>query len=55
MTTAEAQQRVDGYLEKLRRLLRRMNAEDAREIVEELRSHILEKAAASGQLTVAAV
>jgi hypothetical protein len=55
MTTPDSQQRVDAYLEKLRRLLRGMNPEDAREIIEELRSHITEKAAVSGQLTAAAV
>jgi len=35
--------------------LRGMNDEDAREIVEELRSHITDKAAASGQVTAAGV
>jgi hypothetical protein len=55
MTMPDSQQRVDAYLERLRRLLRGMNPEDAREIIEELRSHITEKAAVSGQLTAAAV
>ncbi|HZW94347.1 MAG TPA: DUF1700 domain-containing protein [Candidatus Eremiobacteraceae bacterium] len=55
MTTPDSQQKVDAYLEKLRRLLRGMNPEDAREIIEELRSHITEKTAVSGQLTAAAV
>ncbi len=55
MTTPDSQQTVDAYLEKLRRLLRGMNPEDAREIIEELRSHITEKASVSGQLTAAAV
>lgn len=55
MTTPDSQQSVDAYLEKLRRLLRGMNPEDAREIIEELRSHITEKATVSGQLTADAV
>jgi HAAS len=56
MTMAgDAQRRIEAYLGRLRQLLRGMNAEDAREIVEELRSHITDKAAASGQLTDAAV
>jgi hypothetical protein len=51
----DAQQRMEAYLGSLRRRLRGMNAEDAREIVEELRSHIRDKAAASGQMTAAGV
>ena len=42
MTMAgDAQQKVEAYLGRLRQLLllRGMNAEDAREIIEELRSH----------------
>jgi hypothetical protein len=39
----------------LRQLLCGMNAADAREIVEELRSHITEKAAEGGQVTAAGV
>jgi hypothetical protein len=52
---ADAQQRVEAYLGRLRQRLRGMNDEDAREIVEELRSHITDKAAASGQVTAAGV
>jgi HAAS domain-containing protein len=52
---SEAQERVDAYLGRLRQLLRGMNAEDAHEIVEELRSHIIDKAAARGQATAAGV
>jgi Protein of unknown function (DUF1700) len=50
-----AQQRMDAYLGRLRQRLRRMNDEDAREIVQELRSHIRDKAAEGGQLTAAGV
>lgn len=44
----DSQERVDSYLEKLRRSLTRVNREDAADIIQELRSHILEKAAAGG-------
>jgi hypothetical protein len=56
MTMAgDAQQRVEAYLGRLRQLLRGMNAEDAREIVEELRSHLMDRVAASGEATDAGV
>src|ERR1700676_880125 len=56
MTMAgDAQQRVEAYLGTLRQLLRGMNAEDACEIVEELRSHLLDRVAASGEATNAGV
>lgn len=56
MTRAgDAQHKTEAYLGRLRQLLCDMNAEDAREIVEELRSHITEKAAESGQVTAAGV
>ena len=52
---SDGQQRMDAYLGKLRQRLRGMNDEDAREIVQELRSHIRDKATVSGQLTAAEV
>src|SRR5580704_4835991 len=56
MTRAgDAPHKIEAYLGRLRQLLSGMNAEDAREIVEELRSHITEKAAESGQVTAAGV
>jgi len=56
MTTASAeQQKVEGYLARLRERLRGLNPDDVRDIVEELRSHIMEKAAASGEVTAAGV
>jgi hypothetical protein len=56
MTIAgDFQERVDSYLEKLRKGLAGVSREDAREIVDELRSHILEKAAPGGDNTPAAV
>ncbi|MFY9843555.1 MAG: hypothetical protein WA718_17790 [Terriglobales bacterium] len=48
--TGDAQQRIDFYLGKLRGRLRGANDEEVREIVDELRSHIMDKAAASSQL-----
>jgi uncharacterized membrane protein len=51
----DTQQRIEGYLSRLRQRLRGMNDEDAREIVEELRSHITDKAAVSGVVTAAGV
>jgi hypothetical protein len=54
-TQSEAQQLIDAYLKRLRRKLRGLNRDDISEIVEELRSHIQDKAASSGVLTVAGV
>lgn len=53
--TGDSQQRIDSYLGKLRRQLRGIKEEEVREIVEELRSHIMEKALAAGETTAAAV
>ena len=60
MTIAgDVRQRIDAYLGALRGRLRGMNHDEVREIVEELRSHILDKAAASesanGEITMAGV
>src|ERR1700687_316178 len=51
----DAQQRIDAYLGRLRQRLRGVKDEEVREIVEELRSHIMDKAAASGEATAAGV
>lgn len=56
--TGESQQKIEAYLGKLRGRLRGVNDTEVREIVEELRSHILDKAAtgeASGEMTPAGV
>lgn len=42
--TDDTARQVEDYLGKLRRSLRSLKADDARDIVEELRSHILDKA-----------
>ena len=56
MTTAgNAQQRIDDYLNRLRGGLRGLRPEEIREIAEELRSHILDKAATDGEVTAAGV
>ena len=45
--TGESQRKIDDYLGRLRARLRGMKDEDVREIVEELRSHVIDKATAS--------
>lgn len=54
-TSGDAQRKIDAYLGKLQQRLRGMNADDVREIVEELRSHIIDKVAAGGEVTLAGV
>src|ERR1700727_1006463 len=51
----EAQQLIESYLGRLRRRLGTMNDEAAHEIIEELRSHILDRAGAGGPLTTGGV
>ena len=53
--TRDAQQRIEAYLGRLRGRLRGVNDDEVREIVEELRSHIMDKATTSGEITPAAV
>lgn len=52
---SDAQQKIEAYLTRLRARLRGLNRDDVREIVEELHSHILDKAAAGGEVTPAGV
>ena len=49
------QRKIDAYLFHLERCLRSLREEDAREIVQELRSHILDKVAPQGSQTPAGV
>ncbi|PYX64839.1 MAG: hypothetical protein DMG78_30245, partial [Acidobacteria bacterium] len=49
----EAQRKIDAYLNRIRERLRGLRAEERREILEELRSHLVEKAAAGGMTGVA--
>ncbi len=56
MTIAsQSQQKIDSYLDRLRQGLRGVREEDTRDIVEELRSHIVEKAADGGEMTAARI
>jgi len=50
----DPQQKIDVYLNRIRERLRGLRAEERHEILEELRGHIMEKAAAGG-MTGAAV
>lgn len=52
--TDDAQRTIDSYLKQVRKGLRGMSDDDARDIIEELRSHILDRAAANGMLNVEA-
>ena len=51
----DAQQRIETYLTRLRARLRGISDQDVREIVDELRSHILDKASTRGEMTAGVV
>ena len=52
MTQAEMlQSRIDSYLAQLRRCLGELPPEEVRDILQEIRGHILDRAEASGELT----
>ncbi len=51
----DARELIEAYLARLGRRLRGMNEEDARDIVQELRSHITERAGGNGQPTATGV
>jgi Protein of unknown function (DUF1700) len=55
LTARDPQQRIEAYLAKLRVRLRGINGQEIREIVEELRSHILDKSNVSGEVTAGSV
>ena len=52
---SDAEQKIDAYLARLRIRLRGLDPESVRDIVEELRCHILDKAAENGEITTARV
>ncbi len=54
-TPHDAEQRIDAYLARLRARLRGMDRDDIGDIIEELRTHIVDKAAVGGIVTAAAV
>jgi Protein of unknown function (DUF1700) len=49
--STESQQKIDAYLKVLRKRLRGLNDEDSRDVVEEIRSHILDKAGVGREIT----
>jgi hypothetical protein len=51
----DAQQRIETYLGRVRGRLRGVKDEDVREIVEELRSHVMDKVTSAGEATAADV
>lgn len=53
--TADAKEKIDIYLSRVRKCLPGIDERDIREIVEELRSHILEKAESGGEASTAQV
>ena len=56
MTISEdSRQMIDAYLESVRTGLRGLKDEDAREIIDELRSHIVDRAGSAGEVTPAGV
>jgi len=55
MASGDAQQRIEAYLARLRVQLRGINDQDVREIVAELRSHILDNSGVSGEVTAGGV
>jgi hypothetical protein len=50
-----SEQKIEAYLRRLRPLLRGIDSEEVREIVQELRSHIVEKAESDGPISDAKV
>jgi len=53
--SSDAEQKVEAYLTRLSLGLRGLSHDDIREIVEELRGHILEKATVEGEVSAAGV
>jgi Protein of unknown function (DUF1700) len=51
----DVQTKIEAYLGKLRGRLRGIKDDEVREVVEELRSHIMDKVAGSGEMTTAGV
>jgi hypothetical protein len=49
--SVDSRHKIDAYLNVLRKHLRHLNEKDSCDIVEEIRSHILDKAASAGEIT----
>jgi hypothetical protein len=52
---ADAKRKIEIYLDRLRKRLAGINEQEVREIVEELRGHIMDKVATGGEATAAEV
>jgi hypothetical protein len=52
---SDAERKIDAYLQRVRARLRGLSGEETHEILEELRSHIVENSAAGGEMTAATV
>ncbi len=50
--TIDAREKIEGYLGKLRARLRGLDNDQVNDIVEELRTHIIEKSTVNGELSV---
>ena len=55
MTGGDSRQRIEAYLGTLRGRLRGIPEQEVREIVDELRSHIIDRSAAAGEITATGV
>jgi len=53
--SADSQQKIDAYLEALGKRLRGLSDQDSSDVVKEIRSHILDKAAMEGEVTPGSV
>jgi hypothetical protein len=53
--SSDSQRKIDAFLNVLRKRLRGLSDENAHDVVEEIRSHILDKAAGGGDITADAV
>ena len=53
--SSDGQEKIEAYLANVRAKLHGLNRHEAREIIDELRGHILDKAAAEGEITSAGV
>jgi uncharacterized membrane protein len=52
---SDGQQQIDAYLSRLRTGLRGLHSDEVRDIVEELRSHVIEKSSEAGEISASRV
>jgi hypothetical protein len=55
MSPSDAEQKIDAYLDRLRRRLRGVRSDELRDTVKELRSHIIDTVTTRGEMTAATV